>query len=269
VRFTDGTTADGTHLVGCDGARSKVKEILCTLAGKDPRNNRLDVRFLGCSVNLPLDVAERMRQLDPFFFQGRHPNGSFLFFGILETPVRNEQQTYKCQINVSWPYKKGFFDRDDATDIPSTQEDRLEWINELAKYWISPFQDAIKSIPKDTLLQEIKLEDWVPSGFPAWNNLDGRATLVGDAAHAMTMYRGEAANHGITDVCDLLIYLEKLGGSDNLRDWANLCSTYEMRMIQRTTKATLASRKACIDAHYLPEIDPTSPLVTKRAINIA
>jgi 2-polyprenyl-6-methoxyphenol hydroxylase-like FAD-dependent oxidoreductase len=225
------------------------------------------VRFLGCSVELPLDVVIRMRQLDSLFFQGHHPNGSFLFFGIQETPAINERQQFRCQVNISWRYRKGFLGCDHPTEVPETQEARLALIQEIASHWTSPFQDTVRSIPADTPLQEIKLEDWLASDAGAWENLHGRATLIGDAAHAMTMYRGEAVNHGITDVQDLVeCYLHTLSEQEGTSDCQEGCDTFEKRMAGRTKIAIRASRQACLDAHYSKEIDNLSPLVSKRAV---
>jgi 2-polyprenyl-6-methoxyphenol hydroxylase-like FAD-dependent oxidoreductase len=267
VTFSDGTTAEGTHLVGCDGARSRVREILCNLAGRDSHNDQLDVRFLGCSVELPSDVVLRIRQLDPLFFQGHHPNGSFFFFGIQETPVINERGNFRCQVNISWQYRQGFLERDHPTEIPDGQEARLALIREIASHWTSPFRDVVRSIPTGTPLQEIKLEDWLPSDGGAWEKLHGRATLIGDAAHAMTMYRGEAVNHGITDVYDLIeCFLPTLSDPEDMLDSQVACDTFEKKMLGRTDIAIKASRKACLDAHYSEKIDKMSPLVSKRAI---
>jgi 2-polyprenyl-6-methoxyphenol hydroxylase-like FAD-dependent oxidoreductase len=267
VTFSDGTTAQGTHLVGCDGARSRVRELLCNLAGKDSRNDQLDVRFLGCSAELPSDVVLRIRQLDPLFFQGHHPNGSFFFFGIQETPAVNERGNFRCQVNVSWQYRQGFLKRDHPTEIPDSQAARLALIKEIASHWTSPFQDVVQSIPAGTPLQEIKLEDWLPSGDGAWENLHGRATLVGDAAHAMTMYRGEAVNHGITDVYDLIeCFMPTLSDPEGMLDSQVACDAFEKKMISRTNIAIRASRQACLDAHYSEAIDKMSPLVSRRAI---
>jgi 2-polyprenyl-6-methoxyphenol hydroxylase-like FAD-dependent oxidoreductase len=268
VIFSDGTTAEGTHLVGCDGARSRVREILCNLAGKDSHNDQLDVRFLGCSAELPSDVVLRIRQLDPLFFQGHHPNGSFFFFGIQETPAINERGNFRCQVNVSWRYRQGFLERDHPTEVPDGQKARLALIQEIASHWTSPFQDVVRSIPTDTPLQEIKLEDWLPSsGDGAWENLHGRATLIGDAAHAMTMYRGEAVNHGITDVYELIeCFMLTLTDPEGMLDSQVACGAFERKMVSRTNIAIRASRKACLDAHYSERIDKMSPLVSKRAI---
>jgi 2-polyprenyl-6-methoxyphenol hydroxylase-like FAD-dependent oxidoreductase len=266
VEFDDGTTASGTHLVGCDGARSKVREILCSLAGQNSRNDPVDVRFLGCSVELPSDVVARMRQLDPLFLQGHHPNGSFLFFGIQETPAINEWQKFRCQVNVSWQYRKGFLGRDHPTEVPGCQKARLALIREIASHWTSPFQDIVCSIPIETPLQNIRLEDWSQSDSGTWENLHGRATLIGDAAHAMTMYRGEAVNHGITDVYDLIeCYLHTLSDSEGTLNGQEACDTFEKKMVDRTKNAIRASRQACLDAHYSKTIDEASPLISKRA----
>jgi 2-polyprenyl-6-methoxyphenol hydroxylase-like FAD-dependent oxidoreductase len=267
VTFSDGTTAEGTHVVGCDGTRSKAREILCSLAGKDSHNDQLDVRFLGCSVELPTDVVLRIRQLDPLFFQGHHRNGSFFFFGIQETPPINERGNYRCQVNVSWQYCKGFLGRDHPPEVPETQEARLALIREIASHWTSPFQDVVHSIPPGIPLQEIKLEDWLPSDSGAWDNMHGRATLIGDAAHAMTMYRGEAVNHGITDVQDLVeCYLHTLSDPEEMLDCQEVCDAFEEKMLSRTKIAIRASRQACLDAHYEEMIGEMSPLVSKRAI---
>ncbi|KAJ6088212.1 hypothetical protein N7486_009473 [Penicillium sp. IBT 16267x] len=58
-----------------------------------------------------------------------------------------------------------------------------------------------------TSVTEIKLAD---SECLPWDNQGGWVTLAGDAAHAMTMYRGEAANHGLLDAYHLMQAIDKL-----------------------------------------------------------
>lgn len=136
----------------------------------------------------------------------------------------------------------------------------------LAKSWVLPFKDAMLAISGDTPVQSIRLEDFLPTEG-AWGTLNGRATLIGDAARAMTMYRGEAANHGIMDVQS---YFERQAGDSRGRDKRCdalvACSAYEKDVVQRTIRAVLASRVACLDAHGFGKIDETSPLISKRAI---
>ncbi len=98
----------------------------------------------------------------------------------------------------------------------------------------------------------------------AWDG-QGKATLVGDAAHAMTMYRGEAANHGILDVEVLLGHICEVvsrgGYGEGLGD---AIAAYEEAMIRRAAPAVLTSRRACLDAHDYERIGEESPLVNKR-----
>lgn len=265
--FSDGSTAEGTHLVGCDGSRSRVREILCNLAGTISQNDQLDVRFLGCSAELPLDVVRQMKKLDPLFLQGHHPNGSFFFFGIQDTPVPNKTKNFKCQVNVSWPYCKGFMGRDHPVEVPDSQEARMALVQEIANHWTSPFQDVIRSIPLDTPLQEIKIEDWSRCDSGAWDNLKGRTTLMGDAAHAMTMYRGEAVNYAILDVKTFMeSHSHTLSDPERMEDSQAACDAFEQKMIGRAKPAIGVSRKACLHAHYSKNIARESPLVSKRAL---
>lgn len=58
----------------------------------------------------------------------------------------------------------------------------------MSKGWVEPFRSIVQDIPEDTEAKVISLEDWVPNQG-LWDNAGGRITLVGDAAHAMTMCR--------------------------------------------------------------------------------
>lgn len=263
VEFTDGSFANGTFLTGCDGTRSKVREILCSLNGTKPCNNTLPVRFLGSSVVLNSEAVQPLRDLDPLFFQGSHPNNSFMFFGIQDTPANNgqeDQDTYRCQVNVSWPYRKGFLGENEPIEIPPTDKEKFNLLRKISATWTSPFRDAVGNIPESSPLLAIKIEDRDPSAEP-WDNLGGRATLVGDAAHPMTMYRGEACNHNIKDVEG---FIEAV--MEHKLDFRKACISYEKKMIDRTSLAVLASRQACLHAHEHEKIDGESPLISKRAI---
>lgn len=57
----------------------------------------------------------------------------------------------------------------------------------MAEGWAEPFKEIVQSIPDGTEAKPITLEDWPTPPKGSWVNLNGKATLVGDAAHAMTM----------------------------------------------------------------------------------
>lgn len=131
-----------------------------------------------------------MRNLDPLFMQGGDPKtDAFLFFAFQDTPQNNDRSdrdTYSCQVIVSWPYRPGFLGREEAIEIPADNDQRLNLMRTIAAGWSSPFREAVLDISHGTFVQAIRLEDWPPA-VGVWTNLDGRATLIGDAAHAMTM----------------------------------------------------------------------------------
>lgn len=182
AHFEDGTTATGTHIIACDGSHSSARRILCP---DHYENHALPVRFLGVSVSYPVELAQKIYALDPFFIQGGDPQtNTFLWFSFLDTPANNERQdknTYGCQIMIGWPYEK-----DSPIDVPESNEGRIKLMKKFADGWAGPFKEVVQSIPPGTDVKEIKLEDWVPHKGK-WDSLGGRVTLAGDAAHAMTM----------------------------------------------------------------------------------
>ncbi|OBT80687.1 hypothetical protein VF21_00411 [Pseudogymnoascus sp. 05NY08] len=254
--FTDGTTATGTHLIGADGSHSRVR----TFLAPSPENHILPVRLLGASVPYSFARCAPIRDLDPFFFQASDPaTDAFFWFSFLSVPT-DPAEDRVCQILVSWSFRKGFLGREEPVDTPA-QGERVAWMKEVTKGWVEPFRGIVADIPEGAEVKSLALEDWLPAA-EGFESRDGRVTLIGDAAHAMTMYRGEAANHGIADVASLV--REMFAEAD-----ANAPSPidrYAAEMIPRARVAVLNSRRACLDAHDNKKICETSPLVARRVI---
>jgi hypothetical protein len=115
-----------------------------------------------------------------------------MFCGFLHVPTAKDQEaangTLKaaCQVLTSWPYRAGFFGNSEPTDVPETNAERIAWMKKITSGWIEPFRGLVQDIPDDAEPKAINLEDWPPKKG-AWDNRGGRVTLIGDAAHAMTM----------------------------------------------------------------------------------
>ncbi|KAL8946149.1 MAG: hypothetical protein Q9183_007943, partial [Haloplaca sp. 2 TL-2023] len=86
--------------------------------------------------------------------------------------------------------------------------------------------------------------------------------------------RGEAYNHGVTDISGLLSgILSSLPPSSastpeqaKQTSFKEAIDKYEAEMIKRTAPAVLTSRRACLDAHEYKRIDDQSPLVSRRVM---
>jgi 2-polyprenyl-6-methoxyphenol hydroxylase-like FAD-dependent oxidoreductase len=180
VKFYDGTTAEGKLLIGADGATSKLRRIICPDTGA---LNQLPIRFLGATIKLSPAAIAPLRFLDPLLFQGCHPaTGTFLWFSTLDTPEvngsRGSEEYYSAQLNVSWRV------RNSEDEVPPSNEGKLAKMKKLAEVFESRLKAAVQNIPDGTDILEIKMADWP---CLEWPNSGGKVTLVGDAAHAMTM----------------------------------------------------------------------------------
>ncbi|TVY40613.1 putative FAD-dependent monooxygenase [Lachnellula subtilissima] len=257
VKFADGTSTKGSLLVGADGSGSRTRR---TLVGDEvAKLYHLPVRFMGVTIRLTPVEVKPLRDIDPLLFQGCHPDtGAYLWYSTLSTPEVNgsngNDEYYEGQLNMSWIVKSP------ADEVPATNKEKISKIKDMARGFESRLKAVIERIPQDTEVMEIKLQDWPTLSWPTY---DGRVTLVGDAAHAMTMYRGEAANHGITDVARLAEQLQDVGRGIISQKEAII--KYESEMRPRAHDAVLLSRQACLDAHDLNSLTPDSPLVSRRA----
>jgi 2-polyprenyl-6-methoxyphenol hydroxylase-like FAD-dependent oxidoreductase len=180
VEFADGERVRGAMLVGADGANSRVRQVLC---GDAWQLERLPIRMLGTTVRLSEEEFAPLRAIHPMLFQGCHSETeTYMWFSIISVPetngsVRTDKSVYEGQVNLSWRFGVG------AEEPPAENEERLKLMKKLARPFEERLRTLVENLSEDNIVAEIRLQDW-PS--VEWPN-HGRATLIGDAAHAMTM----------------------------------------------------------------------------------
>ncbi|OHE97099.1 FAD binding domain-containing protein [Colletotrichum orchidophilum] len=269
VSFDDGSSVAGRVLVACDGGPSRARR---QLFPEQHERHRIPVRLLGLKLQLTPEEIEPIRKLDPFFLQGASSrNDTFLYLSVLDAPRNNEDSTgtYSCQLCISWPDRSGFLGKPEPTCYPLTDAGKVELIKSFAQGWSEPFRSLALGIPADTDVKHLDLYDFPP---PKGLRSKGRVVLMGDAFHAMAMYRGEGANHAILDVLDFAeTVAPKLSASNSTCNFADLRAAldiYENAVVSRARPGVLASRRACMDAHDWPKISSTSPLLSKREMKL-
>ncbi|QPC57779.1 hypothetical protein HYE67_000010 [Fusarium culmorum] len=256
--FEDGSQIEGSLIVGVEGSNSSTRKYL---APDSYRNVRLPIRFTGAALNLTPEQVKPLKDIDPLLFQGCHPvTGTFFWFSMLETPHVNgtagtDNERYRVQVMISWPMKT------EQDEVKATDADRLSYMKQRAIEFNPVLRDVLHAIPEGSEVIEIVLQDW--PCLP-WDNRSGKITLAGDAAHAMTMYRGEAANHGILDAYRLTKALESVYSQGE--DCKKAIDEYETELRERTSVAVLLSRQACLDAHDWEGLNANFAVLKKRAI---
>ncbi|RKU49539.1 hypothetical protein DL546_009059 [Coniochaeta pulveracea] len=263
VYFDDGTSTEGSLLVSCEGRNSRIRRQLFP----DHENYHIPVGCVGATMYATADEVEPLRQLDPFFLHGTAShNDAFAYFSLLEAPIhKNDEKddTYTCQVIVSWPIREG---RDSVFSSINTEtnDGRISLLKRFALTWAEPFRSLVLNMPKLTKTTRITLSDWSP---PCGLRTSGSVALVGDALHAMAMYRGEAVNHAIVDVVDFVeLVLPVLTGEEGDGNLRTALNRYEDKVVERARPAVLASRQACLDAHNWEHAEGGSPLLSKRAM---
>ncbi|KAJ5817876.1 hypothetical protein N7447_007884 [Penicillium robsamsonii] len=255
AHFQDGTKYPGRLLVACDGSRSRTREILYP----DAQMNQLPVQLLGASILYSPEEMGGAESIDPFIFQGSHPDSNvFLFFSFLDTPHNFEDSSkdrYHCQIIISWADSQGI-------PVPDSNADRIALMKKLTDNWSEPFRSLVHKLGQGVEVRSIRIEDWMFRLGRA--HAHPRVVLMGDSAHTMTMFRGEGANNAIVDVLDLVkrVDMHKPGSFDTEALKSSLAA-YENDVFTRAEPSFLNSRQACLDAHDFSKIEG-SPLVGSR-----
>jgi 2-polyprenyl-6-methoxyphenol hydroxylase-like FAD-dependent oxidoreductase len=187
--FSDGTSATGSVLIGTDGGSSFVRGWLLP----DQEAWDLGYNFLNFSFQLPADQAQWVSErAHPIVDVGTHPRKP-MYSGIfiLDKPDLERPETWVFYVLSTWPKEPGVsYDKD--------QDLLAEYRRRMAD-WGSPYKEVADWIPKGTRVRTIGtgLKVFAPKG--SWDNRNGRVTMAGDAAHAMTFHRGQGGNNALKD----------------------------------------------------------------------
>ncbi|KAI4223099.1 MAG: hypothetical protein L6R36_005664 [Xanthoria steineri] len=233
VYFEDGTSAKGDILVGADGIKSVVRTHLL----QRPSEELLKLVPLSAVVGeVTLSGEEFKRQLalghSAYIFAS--PNLGFFNFGGLH---------YVLPDGVSGRHYWMYMEPDPEVAKPdhwlqtAGQQEKLDYVVKKVSAMPPKFQEIFKLTPASGIKKEPHVwRDLELTSLPT-----GRVILVGDAAHAMTPFRGEGGYHTLIDV----LKLSKVVGQLDAKDIGAIkaaVAEYNTEMLARGSEAVRSSR---------------------------
>jgi salicylate hydroxylase len=215
ARFADGTEIEADIVVGADGIHSVVRR---NLFGADAP------RFTGCicwrgmadARAVPHDIATA----DGALWMGPHGH-------VVHYPVRRGEL-----VNIV-----AHFDSNAWTEESWTRECDLSEVMTAYAGWNATL---LRLLPSSERWYKWALYDRDPP--ERWSK--GRATLLGDSAHAMLPYLGQGAGMALEDACVLATAVAREPG-----DLDAALATYERLRVPRARAAVLGSRARARENH--------------------
>ncbi|KAL9604406.1 MAG: hypothetical protein Q9219_000594 [cf. Caloplaca sp. 3 TL-2023] len=246
ANFEDGSAVTGDLLIGTDGANSKVREFLLG----PPRAALTPLPLLGSMAveSMPADLARKMRDINPLYNVGYHPEGVCTYMSINDVPDPSRPGTWKWMFSLTWPDK----DSSVPDDVDTKKQQWLSWAEKLAE----PFRSAYLAIVPNANIWCNRLAEWRTE---PWDNRSGRVTLAGDAAHPMTYHRGQGLNNAILDAAFLCQSLNE--HHQRGKPIKETLATYEKEMQERGRAAVISSGENSLMVHDWEQLKQ-SPVFT-------
>ncbi|OTB03185.1 hypothetical protein M426DRAFT_321977 [Hypoxylon sp. CI-4A] len=236
ARFDDGTTATGDILVGADGINSIVRENLLKRPNRDILRTVPAATITG-EIVLSGEAFERQLSLghSSYIKSGPELPGHFLFVGLsYVNPDANSGLYYWVLIS-----EDDGINKEDHWLHSASQVEKLEDVKRKTSMLDPRFTEVITATPASGIQKQTRIfRDAEIDNLPV-----GRVTLVGDAAHPMTPFRGEGGVHGMRDALNLSKALSQLK-STNTEEIKSRLGPYQKEILERGVAATRASRAA-------------------------
>ncbi|OAQ95811.1 hypothetical protein LLEC1_01688 [Akanthomyces lecanii] len=267
VHFADGTSACGDFLVGADGCFSKVRHSIFSRLGKpDPLNPLPLVLLLGEVTLHGADFERQLELANSCYVSGYQSEGS-LFVGLNSvTPDGTSGDYYWCIVY-----------NDEAAKT------RPHWTASADKELLYKFALSKVETMDPRFLEVVKKTDPCGMVVPSFTLQDleidelpvSRVTLLGDAAHSMTPFRGEGGIHAMRDSLSLARTITKVAKEGTgLEGWKRGVDEYQKEMLERGVKAVRLSRTAGNDRATTREGPryawnrPVGPLPTRTGLSL-
>lgn len=265
VFFEDGSVDEGDIVIGIDGAMSKVRQCLL---GRKADMDILPFALMNFNASYTAEQARFIKdRLHPLVDIAIHPAGHYIRANILDMPDQEDPTKWTFQILSTWPLK--------YVEDHDNEVDRLKRLKEHVREaeWAEPYKSAIEWIPEDTEVLRDQLKIWKTV---SWDNQDGRVTLCGDAAHAMTFRkllirisfhwtneelpdRGQGANNAFYSAHCLVEALKSVqAGTSTLKD---AITTYDENIWKRGANEVQISKAQTFFTHDGLENFINSPVI--------
>ena len=221
--FDDGSSARGDLLVACDGVHSALRRqrvgdaliyVGVTIVG-------------GEAIGETATAAARSKALSEGKFMTLTPRGS-----CYSTPLDASEDRIRWSVGIA--SMEGEIDR----RFPARGDLKEELLRRLGDCH-DPVPRYLEAIaPEDLNIRQVYDREALDPG-PG-----GRMTLLGDAAHPMTPYRGLGANLAMLDALDLADALDTEG------DVSSAVALYERKICRRGNSAQVMSRQVARAMHW-------------------
>ncbi|KAJ5893431.1 Vacuolar basic amino acid transporter 3 [Penicillium taxi] len=235
LHFADGTVAEADIVLGCDGLRSKIRQLILGVDNPaSPPSYSHKFAFRGL---IPMQKAREALGQDKSSTRYMHlgHNGHVLTFPVAMGTILNV---------VAFVTDPG--------DWPSKERLTLPAIKEEAIRYFTGFGPVVTSIMEmlDDKLDKWGIFDLFDNPVPSYVSEGGLIGLVGDAAHASAPHHGAGAGCAIEDALALAVILEDAvavlqnssDGAQRKRVLQAVLSTYNDVRHERTQWLVQSSR---------------------------
>jgi 2-polyprenyl-6-methoxyphenol hydroxylase-like FAD-dependent oxidoreductase len=274
AHFEDGTTADGDVLVAADGGGSRVRRQFL------PHAERIDTGIVGIAGKVFLDGDNRQR-IAPELRNGltlASGRGGYCMFVALQEiggaavegfGGNDESAAAGAHFDNARSYLMWAFGARreqlglDGLDIDRVTGEELRAIalNAMAvRSWDGRFRDLVRLADPETI-NAIAIRTSVP--VAPWPT--ERITLLGDAIHSMTPYRGIGANVALKDAVRLCRALTEADRGE--RPLIDTVRAYEAEMLDYGFRAVRTSLHAMNQAIVESSVKSTLSRTALRVIN--